>query len=219
MSDSLWDEKRVDRYLRLYGDPRDKKGSQSILCRDAAQLIEGDSVLDVGCGMGHMIPHIEGYRYAGLDYSEEMLKALHKRFPLIQTEQWDATKEFPVTLGAYDTVISVSLLIHMPSMKDVIAVLQNMWSKYVCNKAIVFGVETINDSATVRPDGLTIRNISIETMRTILKEALGVKDKQISWVNQKYTFQQQIVVTPSKDNPIGMGQKLIQRTTLFKVVK
>ena len=81
-SDSLWDEQRAERYLKLYYDPREKKGTQSLLCKTAAELIQGTSVLDFGCGMVHIVPYIENpNEYMGLDYSPTMLEYLYNFFP------------------------------------------------------------------------------------------------------------------------------------------
>ena len=151
MSDSLWDEDRAQRYLKLYHDPRELTGPQSLLCRDISRYMPQNvkDVLDFGCGMGHLIPYIipEGslIDYYGLDYSPTMLKYLREFFPYVTTMQGDATlplKEFNNELmynlerNCFEVTVSVSLLIHIPTIEQVENLLKNMYS--TCTKAMVF---------------------------------------------------------------------------------
>ena len=231
MSDSLWDNNRVERYVKMYGDPREKKGSQSNLCKDAANLITGKSILDVGCGIGHLIPHIypEGgvseTKYYGFDYSPGMLAKLREFFPDIYTIQGDATlpyKKFEEELSYHitepiDTVVSTSLIIHLPILQDVRNLLLNML--YTAKKEIIFSVETMGDGAITRASGLTIRNISVPSMLNYLAE-LDINRDQVSWMHQQMTYRQQTTVNPLLSNPLAMTPpQLFQRTTLFKVSK
>lgn len=235
MSDSLWTEERAQRYIKLYGDPRKKIGTQSLLCRDASRAIAG-SVLDLGCGMGHLIPYIPNLdQYVGLDYSEMMLTCLENFFPEARTVHGDATlpyDSFKGTLEAagvpteYDTCIALSLIIHLPRTKDIEALLQNMWN--TCNKMMIFGVETVGDVKEVRPDGLTLRNVSVRTIQDILdKLGIGGADEpeellygKVTHVHQKITLRQYITMYPlASQLSVGPKQELYTRTTLFRVEK
>ena len=230
MSDSLWDTNRVNRYIELYGDPREKKGSQSNLCKDVAAMISGGSILDVGCGMGHLLAFLEGRIYFGWDYSPTMLEKLTEFFPEAPVIQGDATlpyDEFKSELEHYvlrpiSTVVSVSLFIHLPTIDDVKATLRNMWN--TATKEIVFGVETMGDTELTRASGLKIRNISVDHILNILqgegRDELGVPRENITWFHQQMTYKQQTIIHPNKSSPMAMTPpQLFQRTTLFHVRK
>jgi len=234
MSDSLWDEDRAKRYLELYHDPREKKGTQSLLCRDISNYIPKgvEDVLDIGCGMGHLVPYVipEGSPvktdYYGFDYSPTMLKYLKEFFPYVQTMQGDATlplKEFNNELmysfgkNYFDIVTSVSLFIHIPTLEQVERLLKNMYS--TCTKAMVFCVETAGSKKTVREDGLTLRNIPIDWVNDQLRK-LGAKPQHITYSHQKLTYQQFYSVIPTLPQPLQVDPpKLFTRTTIFRVKK
>ena len=225
MSDSLWDQKRVDRYVKLYGDPREMAGSQANLCRDVATLITGTSILDVGCGIGHLIPFIEGRNYTGFDYSFAMLEKLTDFFPSIHVIQGDATapyKEFQNEMSynilePVETAVSVSLIIHLPDLEGVKQLLVNMWN--TATKEIIFGVETMGDNTVTRASGLTIRNIAVPHVIDLLGE-LDIPKRQVAWQHQQMTYKNQTIVHPLKANPMAMTPpQLFQRTTLFHVFK
>lgn len=232
MSNSLWDTKRVERYIKLYGDPRKQKGSQANLCKDVATLITGKSVLDVGCGIGHLIPfiHPEGAiiekEYVGWDYSPAMLAKLCEFFPSTQIIQGDATIPYHLfeqeiayhVLGPIESAVSVSLIIHLPDLEGVRALLRNMWK--TATKEIVFGVETMGDSLHTRASGLSIRNISLKTVLMILVDEMEIPRENIHWIHQQMTYKHQTVVHPMKSNPMASTPpNLFQRTTLFHVTK
>ncbi|MBA7612104.1 hypothetical protein ES703_19338 [subsurface metagenome] len=211
---SLWDDARVERYIRLYSDPREKKGSQSILCKDAAEMIEGEQVLDVGCGMGHLCPFVKPTRYFGVDSSPTMLAKAREFFPDREFNLLEATEmELPST---FDTTIAISLLIHLTAEQGH-AVLKRMWKH--TRKAMVFGMETMKSSEIRRPDGLLIRTQSLPELIKEL-EGMGISRDQVSLWHHKWTYSIQYTVTPSlSDSPLSMTGGLIQRTTLFKVIK
>ena len=236
MSDSLWTEERAQRYIKLYGDPRKKIGTQSLLCRDASRMIAGESVLDFGCGMGHLVPYIQKPdQYVGLDYSEMMLTCLENFFPDIRTIHGDATlpyDSFKGTLEAagvpteYDTCISLSLIIHLPRIQDIEALLHNMWN--TCTKTMLFGVETVGDVKQVRSDGLTLRNVSVTTILGMLdKLGIGGADEaeellygKVTHVHQKITLRQYITMYPlASQLSVNPKQEMYTRTTLFRVEK
>ena len=226
MSDSLWDQARVDRYVKLYGDPREMAGSQANLCKDVASLITGTSILDVGCGIGHLIPFIEGRKYTGFDYSFKMLEKLNEFFPSIHVIQGDATmpyKEFQNemsynTMGPIESVAAVSLIIHLPDFKGVEQLLSNMWN--TATKEIIFGVETMGDNVMKRESGLTIRNISVNRVLEVLVDKMKIPRKRVTWMHQQLTYKQQTSISPMRSNPMAMTPpNLFQRTTLFHVAK
>lgn len=217
----LWDDKRVERYFQLYGDPREKKGSQSNLCGDASTLLEGESVVDFGHGMGHIIPYLGDKDYLGLDSSEEMSKTASTLFPSKEFHLVDVTKpDLRVNIGLdafkgngfmFDSAVCISLFIHL-SRDEMKAALKNMGS---LSKCLVFSMETNGDNEKFRPDGLRIRNESIENVLNDLKEVFG--EHIVEYQNQSYTYQMIQTILPMKDLPLKTSQELIARTTLFRV--
>lgn len=209
--------------MKMYGDPRDLKGSQSALCKDAADLIEGRSIIDIGCGMGHLIPYVpDPLQYVGLDSSPTMLGYLKRFFPEAKVVQADASLDSCALKALlkknglpmeYDTAVSISLIIHLPEDSQVKRVIGNLWA--LARHAFIFGAETLGDSVYQRPDGISIRNMSMKSV----KEAIGymIGSCTVQTFQQKLTYQQQIVVNPLRAYPLGFSPvKLVQRTTLFK---
>jgi len=219
---SLWDEKRAERYLRLYQDPRSKKGTQSILCKDATEFIVGPGVADIACGVGHLVPHLlekfKDLEYVGIDSSPAMLKRAKAFFPEEMFIEMDATD---IDLGLFgrkgqriNTAAALSLFIHL-SKEEMIKVLQEM--KLLAKTAIVFGMETVDDTEVVRGDGIRIRNQSVQSVIDTLKE-LGFDEKKILHYHQSYTYQDIHTLIPSREIPLSSSRDLIARTTLFQVM-
>lgn len=225
---SLWDDKRVERYIRLYGDPREKKGSQSQLCKDASEHIKGDRILDVGCGIGHLVPFVGNRRYLGLDLSNAMLSKARKFFPTRDFIVADATN-FDLEIAAQltevssldawhenDTVISISLLLHL-TKEQAKSALECMWSHVAPGGILIFGMETLGDSKQQRSSGLIIRNQSIQGILEMLIETLS-EDLVIKYHHQKLTFQtiSEFVYSRTMPSRITSYQQ-IARTTIFTV--
>lgn len=176
---TMWSEKgRARHYVYTYGPPNNPKPRYSLRMRHAANLIIGNSVLDVGCGIGHLYPHVKNKVkvYKGLDGSLEMLRLAKKHNPNIDIhvgDAYDLSKE-----GVYDTVIALSLLIHVP-LKDVSKVVMELWKH--CKKALVFSIaiKDVEGSKMVEEPYLTIiTHLRIETLTKILRE-LNAKKVQI----------------------------------------
>jgi len=216
---SLWDEKRAERYFRLYQDPRSKKGTQSILCKDATEFIIGPGVADIACGMGHLVPYLvekfRDLRYVGVDSSPAMLKRARAFFPDETFAEMNATN---VDSGLFrdkiNTAVALSLFIHL-SKEDMIKVLQGM--KLLAKNAVVFGMETVDDSEIIRNDGMRIRNQSVQNIIDTLGE-LGFDQKKILHYHQSYTYQDTHTLIPSLETPLSSSRDLIARTTLFQVM-
>lgn len=222
---SLWDKNRVKRYLKLYGDPREKKGSQSQLCSDIAALIPGnaESLLDFGCGIGHLIPHLPQNitGYLGIDFSKEMRLQAELFFPDKKFIKGNAVtrKGLKSIYGVpFDVTTAVSLLLHLEE-EEAAEVYKNMWIWTKPGGRMIFSMETNGNSANYRTDQLLIRNQEPDKVAEALGEALGVKDLSINWVHQKVTTNliQEFIPSLTKVKLTGFEQ--IARTTLFYVDK
>lgn len=227
---SLWNNDRVKRYIKLYGDPREARGTQSQLCKDAAGLIVGERIIDFGCGLGHLVPFLpEKRKYLGLDSSQEMLETFREFWPGLTAYTQDITHDLtqpnsesigtciPFFSRDFSTAICVSVLLHL-SYEESLKVLKNMW--HVAGKAIVFSMETNGDREVFRVDGIRIRNRGTNGMIDDLKETLEITDKQIKWFHQAFYYNQGISVIPSSLVPLEQyTPQLVARTTLFQVIK
>ena len=221
---SLWDENRVERYIRLYGDPRDKKGSQSKLCADLASLIssEASSLLDFGCGLGHLIPHLPESieKYRGIDSSKEMLEQAKEFFPdsvFIQGNAVTAEGLGSIYGVPFDVTTAVSLLLHL-EREEALKVYKNMWLWTKPGGSMIFSMETLGNRETYRNDGLLIRNQEIDSIMEDIQEATNMKPHTL-YLPQKITtsITQEWYCTLGKGKIIGFPK--IAETTLLKVHK
>ena len=140
----IWDTKRSHYYTKTYGTPDDPKQAHAERMVTASNLVEGNTVLDVACGVGHLYPYIidMGLEYTGLDNSQDMLDRAREAFPegsFNYGDIYDLTKH-----GIYDTVIAQSILIHLP---DTEKPLRQMWEH--TRKTMIFSIP-IGNSSTVR---------------------------------------------------------------------
>jgi len=129
--------------------------------RLASKLISGKSVLDVGCGAGHLLPWIKDKInfYVGVDSSEEMLRKAREFFPEVKFVKGDVYDLNRFAL--FDSVVAVSLLIHLP---DVEKAIREMWKH--TRKELVFSVQLHDVSRQKRipyKNGYLIINWHTET--------------------------------------------------------
>ena len=110
----VWDKDRVKNYIRHFGTPQNPEKKHEARMEVASYLVEGDSVLDVGCGVGHFYPWVKGMDYLGIDLSEDMLRKAREFNPNGKFEYGDVydLSKFRV----FDSVVCLSLLIHLPDI-------------------------------------------------------------------------------------------------------
>ena len=221
---SLWNRKRVERYINLYGDPRAKIGTQSQLCKDVSEFafslpqpVQSESILDVGCGLGNLIPFLPSYLdYLGLDLSKDMLHQAQDFFPEKTFSHKDATN-FLISNRFFNYVISISMFIHLTE-KQARDALRCMWDHLDIGGTLVFGMETNGDSVTKRESGLIIRNQSVENVLAMLNDVIPVKYR-VHYQYQRIVYQTISDFTYSKSLAPStlISHQPIARTTLFKV--
>ena len=102
----------------------------------------GKTVLDVGCGMGHLYHLLKentDLDYLGCDNSVEMLKKAWGFFP-DEKERFVEGDVFDLSnFDEVDSVISVSLLMHLPDIEEPI---RQMWSR--AKKELIFTIRSDN---------------------------------------------------------------------------
>jgi len=93
-----------------------------ILMKKAASLIVGNSVLDVGCGLGHFYGRLDpDIEYLGLDQSPDMLKRARARHPNARFEQGNIYNMD--NLPKFDTVACLDVLHHQPALDPALSTL------------------------------------------------------------------------------------------------
>jgi trans-aconitate methyltransferase len=133
----------------------------------AAHLIgfphcEGDMLLDIPCGIGHLYPYVRNrFIYLGLDSSEEMLAVARNSFP-----EGDFRLGDIYNLKDYvkpDIIVCLSLFIHLPEPFKILKII----NEYFFDKAII-GLQ-IGRTPIYRekPRGDKFLIIRRETMKTV----------------------------------------------------
>ncbi|MBA7595166.1 hypothetical protein ES703_02125 [subsurface metagenome] len=107
--DRVWSE---DLAAKLEGDLT-AQSHQDVLKR-VVSLIVGNSVLDVGCGFGELIPYLSHVEYVGVDSSEAMLKRARTKFP--KAFFLDANL-YTLDFHKCDTVVAIDFLHHQPALE------------------------------------------------------------------------------------------------------
>ena len=128
--------------LKLWGKPIDppKKWNKSKYQRLSRipDLIMGDSVLDVGCGCGHLYGLIKDRisAYTGLDF-KSMVDICRGFFP---NADWQEGNVYDLSgFGVYDTVVAIQLFIHLP---DLIRPLRQCWGH--ASKSLLFTLRCVD---------------------------------------------------------------------------
>jgi trans-aconitate methyltransferase len=146
-------------------------------------LLKGESALDVGCGLGHLYYALKGKvtTYMGIDASTHMLEKAREYFP--EADFREGNVYDLSNLPLFDTVYSVSLLIHLYTIKEPI---NQLWSrtKQRCVLLIPLGkIEEIENPE----QGLIYHQISFSRLDEILQPLPDVdKIEKIHWSKNHY---------------------------------
>ncbi len=148
------------RLARHGDDPRavDWNGVESQYLRfevltQAAELRSGDSLLDVGCGLGHLVDYLEHLGlevdYTGLDLSGRMIEAARERRPDLRFVRHDllSGEGDPLPARRYDVVLNSGMFhLKTESVSDaefeafVEGMVRRMWE--LTGRATVFNLMT-----------------------------------------------------------------------------
>ena len=181
MSERYWDvwhgdlgKERAQRYPNAYGSPHNPNPEHRERMELASSLIVGNNVLDIGCGIGHLLHFVkDGIEYVGADTSPEMLQVARHFYPNNTFRIGDIYDLSPFRI--FDTVLSQSVLIHLPEIE---IPLQEMWGH--ARKAMVFSIP-IASKKTVEPlqrygDKLILVHVETwENIEAIIKALDGVR--------------------------------------------
>ncbi len=72
-----------------------------------------EKILDLGCGNGRFSQYLENTCYAGVDFSEELIKQARERFPNKHFQQGDALN-LPFADNTFDKVYSIAMIHQIP---------------------------------------------------------------------------------------------------------
>ncbi|MBU6997879.1 MAG: class I SAM-dependent methyltransferase [Theionarchaea archaeon] len=181
---SFWNEERARFYRDTWGPPTNpKKWGNLDRMKIPVSLLKGETVLDVGCGLGHLYHALKGQitQYVGVDASPFMLEKARKFFPEADFREGDIynLSEFPLA----DTVYSISLLIHLSSVEEPI---NQLWSR--TRKRCVLLIPLGKKEEIKEPEpGLIIHQTSFKTLDSIM-DSLPDKEKseRIFWTKNHY---------------------------------
>lgn len=172
----FWTEKEAKRYIVENGFPTKPKPHVVKKMSIASKLLKGSTVLDVGCGEGHLYPFIKDQieKYVGLDASQEMLKIAESFFPEATWFRGDVYR-LKEQIDKFDTVYSISLLIHLYEQDKAI---EQLWSR--AERRCVFLVPIGKDDKIINvKHGLIYHQTTLKKLYKIIGSLPKVKHYSI----------------------------------------
>ena len=156
--------------------------------------LTGKSVLDVGCGVGHLSQFFvqEGCKVLALDARLENIQALQKLYPQIDARVWNIESEGLGQFGHFDIVFCYGLLYHL---ENLVTPLRQMAS--VCRETLL--IETI-----ITDSVLPINRVVDETPH--VNQALGAighrpTPNYLVWLLERFGFRNVYTPTSPPDHP------------------
>jgi 2-polyprenyl-3-methyl-5-hydroxy-6-metoxy-1,4-benzoquinol methylase len=134
------DEPDYEYYAFYHGNPIQKWWKQQVAKRVIA-MIEGENILDFGCGSSPICNMLNGQHYYGLDGNEDKIVFMNSlnlpnRKFAHETFEGFATKGITNILPQYDTTMTIEVVEHMPN-KQSAQTLLNCLSRATCKGGIV----------------------------------------------------------------------------------
>ena len=181
---TFWDEGRVQFYIDTWGPPTNPTLWEGLDRMEIpVTLLRGESALDVGCGIGHLYFALRDKvtTYMGIDASTHMLEKAREYFPEADFRKGDIYDLSNLPL--FDTVYSVSLLIHLYTIKEPI---NQLWSRTI--QRCVFLVPLGKKEEIEKPEPeLIYHQISFSKLDEILQSLPDVeKVEKIHWSKNHY---------------------------------
>lgn len=171
----VWDAERVENFIKRFGTPKNPTARHKARMKLAASLVEGKSLLDVGCGLGHLYPLVKNKveNYLGVDNSIAMVDMARKLQPNAKFQLGDI---YDLSrFGQYDSVCCLSLLLHLPNSDKPI---EGMWKHAV--KCLILSVSlstAIKQEKRKYKDGYVIyRWETWKHISNILNKLKGVQE-------------------------------------------
>ena len=167
----FWTDTEAARYLEENGLPYNPQPHVVKKMTAAANLLNGLTVLDVGCGEGHLYHFIKdkAEKYIGLDASPDMLKTATYYAPEASWRLGDVYNLEDV--DRCDTVFSISLLIHLENQSEAI---RQLWSRALKRLVFLIPIQKEEKIINVRP-GLIYHQTTFDGVKKIVESLEEVK--------------------------------------------
>lgn len=176
------DEKIAEMYRQMYGEygrsarslgwaDQDRQQIRFAALLNTARLTNVESVLDVGSGMGDLIPHLEWAKpvrklqYTGVEMLPEFVREAQDRYPGYNFIEGDVRE---MLLPKYDFVVS-SGLVGWYSLTEAFKMLGQLWS--YTKRVLAFNFSTVTSElrpmnilhfAQQAPAGFALKNDYLE---------------------------------------------------------
>lgn len=198
----VWNEGLVTQIIQNWHDPRntDKQPNDyhKMLIDKVPDLIVGGSVLDVGCGLGHLYGLLKDKvrEYLGIDTSRDMLKKAKTYFSGKKTIFKYGDILNLDKIPAFDTVVAIGVLLHLPQNK-VNEALKGMYKK--AKMRVIFSVN-IGQTTIERKRSMPDKKILIERTDTktfyydLFKHLKNVKSIRMIEISNHAIFSNTIFV-------------------------
>jgi ubiquinone/menaquinone biosynthesis C-methylase UbiE len=108
----------------------------------AADIKDGDKILDVGCGNGRLLEALKGkeVEYLGIDNSTELIKIARRNYPGEKFVEGDLLDLQAITDNNFDYIFCLAVLPHIPSQKLRIKALEELRGKLGPQGRIILSV-------------------------------------------------------------------------------
>ncbi len=112
-------------------DATRKKEIWPIMREFAADVKDGDSVLDAGCGNGRLLEALKGKKigYLGIDNSAELIKSAEQNYPSYEFREADILNLDNVPEKDFDHIFCLAVWQHIPSQELRVRFLKNLAAK------------------------------------------------------------------------------------------
>lgn len=116
-------------------------------------------IIDLGCGEGNNVLYLseKGKNIIPCDYSENAIKNVQKRFPMINALCFDMTKGLPFKTNSSEIIIA-DLSLHYFNEKTTFEILNEIKRVLIPNGLLLFRVNSIKDTNHGAGQGLEIEH-------------------------------------------------------------
>ncbi|MCX6794721.1 MAG: methyltransferase domain-containing protein [Candidatus Falkowbacteria bacterium] len=146
----------------------------------ADAVLDGDCVLDAGCGNGRLLEALKNkkIKYLGLDNSAELIKAASKNYPLHEFREADILDLANVPEKDFDHIFCLAVWQHIPGEELRVKFLKNLAAKIKPSGRIIISVWNLGRLPKYRK--MILKNY---WRKFIGRYELEVRDLIFSWKN------------------------------------
>lgn len=100
-------------------------------------IIDNDSILDYGCGVGDFLKHLEDENihisnYLGVDINEQFIQIAKDTYP---QKNFKSITDVEQISGTYDKVVAIGVFTWFITKKEFIDTINSLWDR--CNKEVI----------------------------------------------------------------------------------